>query len=138
MVDRYDSSQNGDDARSDVEGQRLSDRFLHCQQCGTEFIFTASEQREQARRGELHAQPQLCPACRVLGGPGAKPRGTVKWFDPRKGYGFISRAEAEDIFVHRSGLAEETERLTEGQLVAFDVEVNRGRPQAVNVEVVEA
>jgi len=56
-------------------------------------------------------------------------RGTVKWFDPKKGYGFIQPDDGgNDVFVHisaveRAGLA----RLNEGQKVSFEVQVDRRR-----------
>ena len=63
--------------------------------------------------------------------------GTVKWFNNQKGYGFISDAEGNDIFVHYSGLVMDGfKTLEEGQKVTFDTaEGNRGL-QAVNVHVV--
>ena len=64
-------------------------------------------------------------------------KGTVKWFNSQKGYGFITNAEnGEDIFVHFSGIAGEGYKsLEEGQNVTFDItEGNRGL-QAVNVTV---
>ena len=48
--------------------------------------------------------------------------GTVKWFSNEKGYGFIERAEGEDVFVHHSAITMEGYRtLTEGQRVEFEV-----------------
>ena len=64
-------------------------------------------------------------------------KGTVKWFNSQKGYGFITNAEnGEDVFVHFSGIAGEGYKtLEEGQNVSFEIaEGNRGL-QAVNVVV---
>ena len=65
-------------------------------------------------------------------------KGTVKWFNATKGYGFITNSEnGEDVFVHFSGIvADGYKTLEEGQSVTFDItEGNRG-PQAINVVVV--
>ena len=60
--------------------------------------------------------------------------GTVKWFSDAKGYGFISRAEGEDVFVHYSSIQGTGYRsLAEGQTVEFEVEQSPKGPQAVNV-----
>jgi len=60
--------------------------------------------------------------------------GTVKWFDDRKGYGFISRASGEDVFVHFSSIAGDGfKSLQEGDQVSFDLEESERGPQAVNV-----
>ena len=64
-------------------------------------------------------------------------KGTVKWFNAQKGYGFITNeSTGEDVFVHFSGIAGEGYKsLEEGQNVTFDItEGNRG-VQAVNVTV---
>ena len=61
-------------------------------------------------------------------------RGTVKWFNNQKGYGFISVAEGNDVFVHYSGLnMEGFKSLDEGQEVEFDVVNGAKGPQATNV-----
>lgn len=61
-------------------------------------------------------------------------KGTVKWFNASKGFGFISDEQGNEVFVHFSGLAMDGYKsLDDGQSVTFDVtEGNRG-PQAVNV-----
>lgn len=64
-------------------------------------------------------------------------KGTVKWFNAQKGYGFITNeSTGENVFVHFSGIAGEGYKsLEEGQNVTFDItEGNRGL-QAVNVTV---
>ena len=61
-------------------------------------------------------------------------KGTVKWFNNQKGYGFISDATGKDVFVHYSGLAGDGfKSLDEGQSVEFDVQDGAKGPQAVNV-----
>ena len=61
-------------------------------------------------------------------------KGTVKWFNPDKGYGFISDENGKDVFVHYSGLAGDGfKSLDEGQKVEFDVQDGAKGPQAVNV-----
>ena len=61
-------------------------------------------------------------------------KGTVKWFNNQKGYGFISDENGKDVFVHYSGLAGDGfKSLDEGQKVEFDVQDGAKGPQAVNV-----
>ena len=64
-------------------------------------------------------------------------RGTVKWFSDDKGFGFISREEGEDVFVHHSGISGQGFRsLTEGQAVEFNVTQGPKGDQATNVRPV--
>lgn len=61
--------------------------------------------------------------------------GTVKWFDARKGYGFIERDGADDVFVHINDMADPTARpLQDGERVRFVVGQGRKGPAAQNVE----
>ena len=60
--------------------------------------------------------------------------GTVKWFNDRKGYGFIQRENGKDVFVHFSSIAGDGfKSLQEGDQVSFDVTEGERGPQAVNV-----
>ena len=60
--------------------------------------------------------------------------GTVKWFNDRKGYGFINETEGRDIFVHFSSIdMPGLKTLAEGERVIFDIEESDRGPEAKNV-----
>ena len=61
--------------------------------------------------------------------------GTVKWFNGEKGFGFIAREGADDVFVHFSAIQGDGYRtLEEGQRVQFDVAPGRKGEEALNVQ----
>ncbi len=114
------------------------DKMLTCEQCGSQFVFTVTEQRKMAERGTELFEPKVCPRCRVVEvvevveEPGAKLIGQVKWFDAIKGWGFITKANGEDIFVHQSGV-EGHGTLQDGQRVEFQIEQTPKGAAAVEV-----
>ncbi|GAB6905639.1 DNA-binding transcriptional repressor [Desulfosarcina cetonica] len=60
--------------------------------------------------------------------------GTVKWFNDKKGYGFINEEEGRDVFVHFSAIdMPGFKTLSEGDMVIFDVEESDRGPEAKNV-----
>lgn len=67
--------------------------------------------------------------------------GIVKWFDTKKGFGFICGDDGKDYFVHYSGIAEvpgeKRRNLHEDQKVTFDVVEGKKGPNAQNVKVVD-
>jgi CspA family cold shock protein len=75
----------------------------------------------------------VCPSGRKVGFVMAD--GTVKWFNPDKGYGFISREDGDDVFVHFSEIqGDGFKTLDEGQAVVFEVTTGQnGKLQATNV-----
>mgnify|MGYP003166305816 CR=1 FL=1 len=63
--------------------------------------------------------------------------GQVKWFDSKKGYGFITREDGKEVFVHFSGIVSDSfKTLNEGQKVAFELGNGAKGEQAINVTVI--
>jgi len=63
--------------------------------------------------------------------------GIVKWFNEKKGFGFIEQDEGPDVFVHHTGInATGFKTLKEGDQVTFDVEQGPKGPRAANVTIV--
>jgi cold shock protein len=90
--------------------------------------------------GNSHANYIAYPTVTVRGqrSETEMPTGTVKWFNPTKGYGFIqpSGGGGKDVFVHfsavqRAGLPS----LNEGQTIEYEIESERGRQSAANLRV---
>jgi CspA family cold shock protein len=62
------------------------------------------------------------------------PKGTVKWFNPKKGYGFLTSEDGKEIFVHFSSIqGEGFKSLREGDQVEFDITEGEKGEQATNV-----
>jgi CspA family cold shock protein len=64
-------------------------------------------------------------------------KGTVKWFNDKKGFGFIEQEDGPDLFVHHSAInATGFKSLKEGDKVTFDIEQGKKGPAAANVTVI--
>lgn len=123
------------------------DSWAICTNCGERFVFRVEDQRRMDRQGKEITPPKYCPSCEseveeepdtwVKLGPGPH-EGTVKWFDVKKGYGFIAHVTGEEIFFHRTGLAQgEDPEFEDGTQVTFLVEQTEKGPQAVDVARME-
>lgn len=65
-------------------------------------------------------------------------KGKVKWFDTKKGFGFIQSEEGSDVFVHYTSiLTEGFKNLEQGQEVTFDITEGKKGPQASNVRIAD-
>ena len=117
------------------------DRQLTCRSCGIRFLYSTEQQRRQAESGETE-EPACCPGCLALEAwlerqEPQRRRGTVRWYDTRKGYGFIRDEEGHDVFVHRSAFRHQG-RLRAGQRVEYIVtETDRGPTAEKVVRVAE-
>ncbi|MGE5343847.1 MAG: cold-shock protein [Candidatus Omnitrophota bacterium] len=66
-------------------------------------------------------------------------KGKVKWFDAKKGFGYIQTQEGKDVFVHYSEIkVSGFKALKEGQSVSFEIGEGKKGPQAINVQIEKA
>ena len=89
-----------------------------------------------SRRNVRVIVPMLCPTCFLTRGPQPKQHGEVKWFSPRKHYGFILSEKGEELFFHEHQLlGADGAQPQGGQSVRFHVHYAFKGPEALNVEV---
>jgi cold shock CspA family protein len=133
--------------RHSVAQTSTQDETLYCENCGISFLWTGEEQRraremnahaldsgQDNQEADDHLRPTRCPGCcRLLPAAGYE-RGEVKWFNARKRYGFIVRANQPDIFVHRSAL-KGSGNLRTGDFVEFTVAETDEKLAAKDVKV---
>jgi CspA family cold shock protein len=106
---------------------------LHGVRDGLSLLFT--KDRAYQKRGLRWAGPQRLQF--FEGGVIGMPKGRVKWFNDKKGYGFLERDEGDDVFVHYTAIEGEGFRtLYEGQEVEFEITDGPKGPQASKVSLV--
>ncbi len=111
-------------------------KMVVCQRCGRGFVLTANYMGMLTRRGIKVVTPVLCPTCFLKQGPLPKQRGTVKWFNHRKHYGFILAGDGKEIFFHQEQILESREdEIQKGQMARFHTRYSTKGPEALNVEL---
>ncbi len=108
-----------------------------CQHCGRGFLLTDTYRGFLARQNRKILMPVLCPTCYRKVGPKPKHRGEVKWFSPRRHYGFIITEEGEEVFFHQQQIFGDEEPPREGQTAVFHLHYSAKGPEALNVEVLK-
>lgn len=97
---------------------------------------TRPESRPQRKPESAPSQPETVTAPEVIQIDPATGKyiGTLKWYNPSRGYGFIARGAGEDIFFHKTSSLTEPTELEEGQWLLYDVEERNKGPEATEVE----
>jgi CspA family cold shock protein len=142
--DRWETDELGNKYLFTVEMQRrLGNKGLPADpEYVTELEPVGQRQSSESRRDERTA-PEQKPKERVdfaepetvqIDPQTGKYIGRMKWYNMRKGYGFIVRGGGEEIFFHKSGAAGNPEELQEGQWILYDVEETHKGPEATDVE----
>jgi CspA family cold shock protein len=92
---------------------------------------SSSESRQEQRSSrESVVEPESIQIDPMTG----KYIGRIKWYNGRKGYGFILRGGGEEIFFHRSAAVNESESFDEGMWILYDVEETNKGPEATDIE----
>ena len=110
--------------------------MIECQRCGRGFLLTATYRGWLAKRGIVVHVPTLCRTCFAKLGSMPKQHGKVKWFNPKKRFGFIVRDSGQEIFFHqRQIVGDEAPIANDGQQALFHVRDTAKGPEALNVEL---
>lgn len=112
------------------QNDQPQDETRYCERCGISFLWSIEEQHQQNLAATA---ARYCAGCRQLLPPPGRERGMVKWYNRQKGYGFITRHQQPDLYVHRTAVEEG--RLQPEMLVEFTISANEQGPAAGAVVV---
>ena len=115
---------------SRVNEKRLQDETRYCERCGISFVYSREEQK--AALVAAIPAPQLCAGCRAVLPAAGRERGMVKWYSPRKRYGFVVRHNHDELFLPASSLRGKVAPQP-GDLVEFALGENEQGKIAVEV-----
>ena len=128
-----------------MEKMFQDDLYLICLECQNEFVFTGFQQKKAKLENEAVDIPSYCLVCQLQKARlQAKEResrtfrGRIKWFNHRRGIGFIKSDDGDEIFLHHSGIENKRhKRLKRGQQVQFQVEKSKKGLQATQLTIVK-
>jgi cold shock CspA family protein len=147
--DRYETDVEGNQFVFTVEMQRrLSEAGLPVEVSNLDQIKQAAPPPRQEPRSEPSQEPRQEPRKETrssredvtepesiqIDPMTGKYIGRIKWYNARKGYGFILRGAGEEIFFHRSAAIKDAEALAEGLWILYDVEETNKGPEATDIE----
>lgn len=136
--DRWEEDEDGNRFLFTVEMQRrLSQAGLPVEVASLDQI--EQTKTEQPRSSTPESKPSVRqevpePLSIQIDPMTGKYIGRVKWYNARKGYGFILRGASEEIFFHRTSTTGNPEDLEEGQWILYDVEETNKGPEATDIE----
>jgi CspA family cold shock protein len=142
--DRYETDEEGNQFLFTVEMQRrLSEAGLPVEVAYLDQVQQAppppkpkpspAPSQEKKRSEEDVTEPVSIQIDPMTG----KYIGRIKWYNARKGYGFILRGAGEEIFFHRSAAGDDAEAMAEGLWILYDVEETNKGPEATDIEPYE-
>lgn len=110
----------------------MKDKLIKCRSCGISFVCSPVAQRSSVP-GEL---PAVCPGCCALAAISGPRQGRIKWYDARRGFGFIKEQGGEDVFLHVSEVGRQKDRLRKGIMVRYLVEMTERGAEARQIRFV--
>lgn len=142
--DRYETDEEGNQFLFTVEMQRrLSEAGLPVEVAYLDQVQQAppppkpkpspAPSQEKKRSEEDVTEPVSIQIDPMTG----KYIGRIKWYNARKGYGFILRGGGEEIFFHRSAAGDDADAMAEGLWILYDVEETNKGPEATDIEPYE-
>lgn len=141
--DRWETDDEGNQFVFTVEVQRrLSQAGLPVEVAYIDQLPPVSGQEEKRPRKETARESEPAEAKEEVAEPesiqidpmSGKYIGRVKWYNARKGYGFLLRGAGEEIFFHRSSAVGDADELKDGQWILYDVEETNKGPEATEIE----
>ncbi|MCO5178515.1 MAG: cold shock domain-containing protein [Candidatus Promineofilum sp.] len=117
-----------------VERQSQPTRYERREQSEPEPRAPESSSRSEERSSSPRSGEIVGPETIQIDPMTGKYVGRVKWYNTKKGYGFIVRGAGEEIFFHKSATVGEVEEFDEGQWILYDVETTAKGPEATDVE----
>ncbi|MEJ2748256.1 MAG: cold shock domain-containing protein [Anaerolineae bacterium] len=138
--DRWVTDENGEKILFTVEMQRqLSEQGLpvepeHLSDIDTESTASSSHRESRQETRSQKREDFEMPETIQIDPQTGKYLGRMKWYNVRKGYGFIMRGGGEEIFFHKSNVVGDPAALNEGQWILYDVEETHKGPEAADIE----